>query len=424
MTTLDQEVDCIIESGVLGRSPVYQRLLSYLRETTRQGKLPKEIDIAVDVFDRPHFDGSADSTVRVYLHNLRQKLNAYYEGPGAGRAQVLQIPRGEYRLLVAPRQSGPQGKPRSHVSFLSLPGFSASVFAALAIGWLASGLISPRGEYELAAESRLWEPLLQSDRPLVIVLGDYYIFAEIGKHGGIQRLIRDFRVDGREALDVNYENADVPGTAYKDIRLSYLPVGTGPALADVLKVIDSRNRRVVVIPQSNLDIQTVQSSDVIYIGYLSGLGLLKDFVFAASNFTIGDTYDELVNRDSGEIYMSEAGVPENPAADYVDYGFLSTFSGPGGNQILIVAGMRDEGLMQMATILTSRELIGGLMEQIPGPATGPAIEALYQVRGMHRMNIASRLVFASTLREKNIWTELSEVRAAVPDVPSFRQHRE
>jgi hypothetical protein len=189
-------------------------------------------------------------------------------------------------------------------------------------------------------------------------------------------------------------------------------VGIGTALADVLSVIDPRNRRIVIIPQSTLDIQTVQSSDIVYIGYLSGLGLLKDFVFASSNFSIGDTYDELVNRDSGETYMSEAGFPESPAGDYVDYGFLSTFPGPSGNQILIVAGMRDEGLMQMAVTLKSGESITHLVEQIPGQAAGVGMEALYRVRGMHRMNIASRLVFASTLQQTDIWVDSPDFRAA------------
>jgi hypothetical protein len=409
---LNQEVDRIIQSGVLGRSPVYQRLLCYLRDTTLQGKLPREIDIAVDVFDRSHFDSSADSTVRVYLHNLRQKLAGYYEGSGAGQEQILQIPKGEYRLLVTTRRPAAQARSHSNSLSVSRVGLAASMVAALTIGWLASNWMASEGEYESAASTELWQPLLHSDRPLVIVLGDYYIFAEIGEYGEIQRLIRDFRIDSREVLDDNFENSTMSRTTYRDIRLSYLPVGIGTALADVLSVIDPGNRRIVIIPQSNLDIQTVQSSDIVYIGYLSGLGLLKDFVFASSNFSLGDTYDELVNRDSGETYVSEAGSPEDPAGDYVDYGFLSTFPGPSGNQILIVAGMRDEGLMQMAVTLKSGESIARLVEQIPGKAAGEGMEALYRVRGMHRMNIASRLVFASTLQQADIWVDSPDFRAA------------
>lgn len=412
MTFLDQEVDRIVQSGVLGRSPTYQRLLCYLRDTTQQGKLPREIDIAVDVFDRPHFDSSLDSTVRVYLHNLRQKLAGYYEGSGAGQGQILQIPKGEYRLLVTARRPAPKGSSRSNRVSVSRVGLAASLVAALTIGWLVSSWMASEGGHGSAASTALWQPLLQSDRPLVIVLGDYYIFAEIGEYGEIQRLIRDFRIDSREVLDDNFKNSTMSSSTYRDIRLSYLPVGIGTALADVLSVIDPRNRRIVIIPQSTLDIQTVQSSDIVYIGYLSGLGLLKDFVFASSNFSIGDTYDELVNRDSGETYMSEAGFPESPAGDYVDYGFLSTFPGPSGNQILIVAGMRDEGLMQMAVTLKSGESITHLVEQIPGQAAGVGMEALYRVRGMHRMNIASRLVFASTLQQTDIWVDSPDFRAA------------
>jgi hypothetical protein len=74
--------------------------------------------------------------------------------------------------------------------------------------------------------------------------------------------------------------------------------------------------------------------------------------------------------------------------------------------------MRDEGLMQMAVTLKSRESITDLVKQIPGKAAGVGMEALYRVRGMHRMNIASRLVFASTLRPTDIWVDSPDFRAA------------
>jgi hypothetical protein len=112
---------------------------------------------------------------------------------------------------------------------------------------------------------------------------------------------------------------------------------------------------------------------------------------------LGATYDELVNVHSGEVYLSEAGFLDGPATDYVDYGFISAFAGPAGNRLLIVAGMRDEGLMQMASVLASRKAIGDLMDRLPASDPGLSMEALYQVRGMHRMNISSKLVFASTL---------------------------
>ena len=51
------------------------------------------------------------------------------------------------------------------------------------------------------------------------------------------------------------------------------------------------------------------------------------------------------------MYTSEAGIPE-VQGNYRDYGFISTFPGPGGNQFVIIAGMRDAGMMQAAHTLT------------------------------------------------------------------------
>jgi hypothetical protein len=269
--------------------------------------------------------------------------------------------------------------------------------AALVLGWLAAVWIAPDDEPQRVAATPVWQPVLTSERPLVIVLGDYYMFAEVGESGITRRLIRDFRVNSREDLETGYRDPEVAGRTFTDIRLSYLPVGAAPALADLLGVIHSSGKTVVVIPESQLDVQTVRSCDIVYIGYLSGLGLLAEFVFDSSNFALGDTYDELVNVESGEVYLSEAGFLDGPATDYVDYGFISAFAGPAGNRLLIVAGMRDEGLMQMASILASREAIGDLMDRLPASGPDLSLEALYQVRGMHRMNISSRLVYASTM---------------------------
>ena len=88
-------------SGVLGRSPLMQRLFDFLLECSIVGKAPKEIEVAVDAFGKgAEFDVSQDAMVRVYIHKLRRKLEEFYAGPGAGEPVRLSIPKGEYRFAV------------------------------------------------------------------------------------------------------------------------------------------------------------------------------------------------------------------------------------------------------------------------------------------------------------------------------------
>src|SRR6185436_16665710 len=90
-------------SGVLGRSPLMQRLFDFLLECSVAGKAPKEIEVAVDAFGKgAEFDVSQDAMVRVYIHKLRRKLEEFYVGPGSAEPVRLSIPKGEYRFVIEP----------------------------------------------------------------------------------------------------------------------------------------------------------------------------------------------------------------------------------------------------------------------------------------------------------------------------------
>src|SRR5689334_10117743 len=100
--TLREQAASIVRSGALGRSRSYARLLEFLVECARGGRTPKELEIAMEVFGRgADFDPSQDSMVRVYAHNLRQKLEHYYATAGRNEARQLVLARGEYRISVA-----------------------------------------------------------------------------------------------------------------------------------------------------------------------------------------------------------------------------------------------------------------------------------------------------------------------------------
>src|SRR5688572_14223951 len=108
---LRSHAERIRTSGVLGRSPLMQRLFDFLLECSAQNRAPKEIEVAVDAFGKgAEFDVSQDAMVRVYIHKLRRKLEEFYAGPGAGEPVRLSVPKGEYRFVIesaaAPESAG------------------------------------------------------------------------------------------------------------------------------------------------------------------------------------------------------------------------------------------------------------------------------------------------------------------------------
>jgi hypothetical protein len=155
---------------------------------------------------------------------------------------------------------------------------------------------------------------------------------------------------------------------------------------------------------SELNVADVKTSHIVYVGYISALDKLLDFVFASSQLAVGETFDELISRTSNVTYASEAGIP-TAHGNYRDYGLFSTFPGPGGNQLFIVAGMRDPGLMQTAQEL-SEPMHLSVIEQVgttQSPGDPPAVELLFEVTGNTRTNLDAMIVHSAALDYGKIW---------------------
>jgi hypothetical protein len=423
---LREQADKIVRSGALGRSRSYARLLEFLVECAASGRTPKEIEVAVEVFERgTDFDPSQDSMVRVYAHNLRQKLEHHYATAGRAEAQRLVLARGEYRVSLAapadaadaatetlpPAAAGsvPSPEPvrapatRSRWRSAVLGALLLTLGAALGVG-LMMDRAPPAPAAKVVAESPLWAGFLDDDVPILVVVGDYYIFGELDEHGNVARLVRDFDVGSRKQLDERMKADASLVSRYLNLDLTYLPTGTAFALLDVLRVLYTTDKPVRVVSMSEMNEAELKSSHVIYLGYISALDKLEEFVFASSSLAIGYTYDELRNVDTGEIYTSEAGMPE-ANRNYRDYALISTFPGPGGNQLMIVSGTRDAGLMQAAHALAEPMFVASMEQARPdaGGSAPPTFEMLYEVTGYGRTNLDARLVHTAELNYAEIW---------------------
>lgn len=395
----------ILASGALGRSRSYARLLEFLVECTLEGRTPKEHEIATSVFNRgPDFDPGQDSMVRVYAHHLRQKLDNYYSGAGRDETQRIVVPKGEYRVVLTPVEPADEPAaeeeaaapwPKRRVGLIAAAAATAAVAVGIVLGWALANGVRDASPAEVVAESSIWAPILADATPTLIVVGDYYIFGELDEVGNVDRLIRNFSINSRKDLDEYLMFQPELAERYIDLDLTYLPRSTAFALRDLLRVLYTSNKRVDISSMSELDAADLRSNHIVYVGYISALDKLYDFVFTDSGLAVGETYDELIERESGKMYVSGGGMPSG-SRNYRDYGLFATFPGPGGNQLMIVAGTRDAGLMQTAFAVADQRHVEALEEIAATTENGvPSFEVLYEVSGLDRTNLDAIVVYSS-----------------------------
>lgn len=388
---LAAQVERVRDSGVLGRSHGLIRLFDYLAAPAQAGRTLREADVAHEVFGRA-LALSGDASVRVYVHRLRKKLDDFYAGAGAREPQRLVIPVGEYRLEIADvgvPAPGRKATARPRWLWPALAATAALVAANAGAWWWMARTAAPSHDLARAAASPLWSQIGR-DRPVVVVVGDYYIFGDTEFGEGPRRMIRAFEINSPADLDAwLMDNPQLQGR-YVDLDTYYTPVGATLALREIMPLVlqaAGGMDRVRVTTASHLTPDLMKSADIVYVGYLSALRMLQQSVFERSRFTIGSTYDELVDRKTGQTFVSGAGSagPDRPNRDY---GYLAHFRGPAGNHVIIVAGNRDMGVMQMAEVASDPAALAALKMRGQGP-----IEALYEVDGVGRTALGAKPVF-------------------------------
>lgn len=259
---------------------------------------------------------------------------------------------------------------------------------AFAAGWL----LRPSGS--VGQPNAIWRPFLASDRPIVVAVGDYYIYGEYDhEFPQITRLVRDFEINSATDL-ARAQEADFDRYGRtEDMGLNYLPFSSAYGLADLLPILRQGDRRVSVIPASAVTSDTFRDSNVVYIGLMSGMGLLEDVNFMSSNFAIGENYDELIEIAAQRRYMSEEAMSLASARYYKDYGYLSVFREPGGALVAVVAGARDTGLRGLAPLVGGADLPDGL-EELAESDEPRGYEALFEITGQQGSDLGEKLVAA------------------------------
>ncbi len=376
------------QSGTLGESGRLLELFDFLVARGPDTPSVSQAEIAETVFGQTD-TGVDDATVRVYIHRLRKRLEGFYpaqgEQPGAPR---LTLPPGTYALRLTEGgpttlSEAPPPRPRRLGSLAWL----ALAFLVLAGAFFFGRTSAERDEAPPA--NAFWQPFLDSPRPKMIVVGDYYMFGEIDpiepEHG---RLIRDFRVNSTADLELMQDLEPARYGGAEDVSLNYLPFSVSYGLNRIVPILARGGRQVTILAASQLQADMLNHFDVIYVGLFSGMHLLEDVNFMNSGFDIGESYDELYDKKSEKTLTSEEARSRASPVYYRDYGYVARFRSPGGALVAVVAGARDTGLRGIAPIIAAPKLPSSLA---PSARRGD-FEAVYEITGQQGADLSERLL--------------------------------
>lgn len=406
----------ILASEALQKSETSQRLLRYLAERALRGETPKEVEIAIDAFGRDaSFNSGEESLVRVAVRGLRRRLDDYYNGPGQGDEWRFELPKGGYRLIWARRDSAaaveeppanvkpepgtPPEAPRRRLAS-RLPGLRHwPIVATLLLGLsLALNVYQWRTQPHFAldpkvvplARSAFWSGIIDSDRPLMLVLGDGFMYTNVDPTTGRVQYIRDRAINSSEELRVflaqNPSIAQGRGQRYT----SMLQKSTALGMTSVLQLVSHPGRTVEVRLPDDVQADDIRRYDIVYVGPISRLGPLAGYYETQSRYRYDPAHSAIRDTETDQSYL-----PDGPFTEkHTEYALAARFVGPSNNHIVILTpGTRNSGMGQIIRMFTAPEWLEELQKKLneQGPKTN-SFEALLSVTSFRLTDVSGELL--------------------------------
>ncbi len=312
------EVERILDSNTFRNSEALRRLLRFLADKRLSGEADqlKEYSVGIDALGKPStYDPRHDSTVRIQVSRLRQKLAEYYRTEGKSDPLVVDLPKGRFKLTCeeAPAIRPPAAPPSDElfpaaaaqpVQAAIVPARPATqspttvlvlgVALALVLAW---AIIATTGLWRTQQTDsmftamwtpeleQLWRPFVTSKRPLLVSIADppFVQFKGFGAYRDLtlnhwEDIIKSPAVGAiRKALN----NADVQPNVY------YAPMGEVNASFLIGKLLGPRVQTLSLLRTSELSWQQLADNNVLFIGapvffenQLKGLPVQLDLVNA------------------------------------------------------------------------------------------------------------------------------------------------
>lgn len=353
------ELEAILANPHFRGSKRYPALLKYVVDATLDQRTSdlKERTLGVEVFGRqPDYDTNSDPVVRISAGEVRKRIAQYYHENGHHSRVQIELPLGSYTPEFRLREPEPapvqpwtgDREPRSSNDRAGMRGarlLAVLALAAILGGAAASSLVSyhdrrvlPIASGKPATLDELWAPLLQTARPVLIVL----------------RTAPPARVQAASDLSLGD-------------HVHYVSVSIAISLAHLASVLSGHGKSYEVKEALETDLTDIRSRPVILVGAKDNdwtMRLVRPLRFHFVFFPDGmERIEDAANPQQTSWEFNRNTPYSSVTTDYAIVARIrdATSEGP----VMVIAGLGSYGTEAAADFVQSPQYLAQLSKSLP-----------------------------------------------------------
>ncbi len=297
----------ILSSMEFSHSKRSQELLKYLVDASDRESDLNEMTIATEFFSKDsEFEPLEDATVRVNISKLRRRLQNYYLTEGKDDKLQIDIPKGHYIVCFRKKNENYINMLKNNTTKLAFP-FLTLLLSIIVIYF---GIQNQRLNEKIRImpeDNPIWAEYLEDDKPILVVLGDYFFMYQDRGDKMPRFNVRDPLINSKEEFQELFEKNPNLMENLKPLEHTYLRPSAVWGFMELQPILRSSKSSFIVKQASEISWPDISSHNVIFIGTFKQMYIFKTFLKklnAELSIYPGTLY--LDNKNGEEMLMFES----------------------------------------------------------------------------------------------------------------------
>lgn len=344
-------------------------------ECCLKGEIPKEYSIALDVFEKSRdFNPAEDTTVRYYMHRLRQKLKSYYNEEGKRDEIKLIIPKGHYEVhfvenhLIEESIEHHETTKKYRIGIISLGiAFVISMFFVLRFLILLQDYRYV--EDVIPKDDPIWSSFFKNNLETTIIIGDHFLYTEYDQILNRTRYIIDHQIQLEDSFDTFARH--FPKRKLQKLVQGSLPLNSVFNLLDLFHVYQSFSKKPKlelssVFLSSQFELVKIKDRNLIYIG---GFRNLREFESIFNKLPLSYSYSageyfkgsiSVSTQDSIKVFSTKSLEKDH----YIDLGLIACIPGTKNENYMILTGFAYPAQTEIVRMISHNEGLNKIYREL------------------------------------------------------------
>lgn len=365
---LQKQLHKILNSKTFKKSARNSTLLEFLFTSYLEDTLLKEQVIGYAIFKEKYDIDKNDSTIRVYMRNLRLKLEEYYNNEGVNDSIVFKIEKGQYNLSCIQNKRAPKN---NKILFFSIGGFLI-LCTVVSIFFLKSNNI----------KDNLWSPFFKNNT-LLFISDEFLFFQKIDKHKEFKKnnieIVRRYNINNTDDLKQKTTNTVATKFTYFTKLAPHVTKTLG-------KWFWKHNSDFSIYNETAFKEDNLKNNNIIFTGLIKPNGAGSKLALIDSK-EIKYVHDGFIVNKKGNTKTYISHQEDNKR---IDYALLSFKTLENGKSVIFAYSNHDFGTISLIDKITNEEWLKKLYKQIP--KNNNNFISIFKVTGINYTELSTELV--------------------------------